>query len=324
MGKSIRKEQEFPAQQAPALNTKIIYDIPLTADLERLVVSLSGVVTLTAVATALKKDGICELIQSVDLIANGSDTIVSVPFAQIVQGNMFRRNSRNAPPLTQPGLAIAAQPFKATGVIDLAAYGVIRPKDTSVRETAYKTLQLAVRFADFASVFTGGTVSASTLAMLVQADETIEMPDATGAASAPIMRPLISYREDSVTGAVTRQRFRLTPEQALRGLTLRAMDATGNVCSDAVLSRVRVYTGTMLRYDKISAAIRDKNQNEMNGGVPTGYYYINFAAQGESADRLNDCYDLRAAAMGGADAYIEYDSAAAMTLCVTQHGYTVF
>lgn len=322
MSKSIRKQQEFPSQQAAGLNTKVVYDIPLTADLERLLILLSGTVTTSVAATALVKDGIAELIQSVDLIANGSDTIASLPFAQLVNGNMFRRYARNAPPVVQPTLAIGVLPFSASGVLDLSAFGAIRPKDSSVRETKYKTLQLILRFApDFTSVMSGATVTGSTINSLVTAHETVELPDpTTGKVTSPILRPLISYREDNVTGATIRQRFRLTPEQALRGLVLRAVNGAGNATTDATLSQVRVYTGTTLRYAKSAAGIRADNQNDMQAAIPTGYYFLNFAAQGQSPDRLNDSYDLRMAVMGGADAYLEYDSSAAMTLGVAQWG----
>lgn len=323
MAKSIRKQQELPAQQAAALGQKVIFDIPLTADLERLTIALSGSVTLTTGAANLLKDGICEIIKAVEVIKDGSDTLVSLPFSQVVQGNMFRRRHRAAPTLLQPLLTIAAQPFSAIGTVDLSAFAVLRRKETSVRETDCKTLQLAITFAsDFTGVFTGGgfVVSTSTLSLIVKADETVEMVDGQGQMSTPILKPLYTARDDSVSAAVTRQRFRLTPEQALRGITMRCCNSS-NVNSDSVLSRVRVYTGNTLRYDMSAAGIRAHNQAEMTAAIPAGYYYLDFAEQGASPDRLNDCYDLRAAVLNGADAYIEYDSLAAMTATITQWGF---
>jgi hypothetical protein len=325
MSKSIRTQQELPAQLAPNPGVKQIFDIPLTSDIESLIISFSGSVQLTTGATQLNKDGIAEFIQSVDLIANGSDTICSVPFPVLVQGNLFRRKGRVAPTLLQPLLTVAVQPFSCVGVLDLAAFGAIRPKDSSVREFSYKTLQLALRYAtDWTPVFNGGgfVTSAIVLTTIVMAQETVEIVDSTGKLTAPILRPLFSYREDTVTGAVTRERFRLTPEQALRGITFRAVNATGVTNSDTVLSRVRIYTGKTLRFDKSAAGIRAQNLADMNATIPTGYYYIDLASSGNSPDRLNDCYDLRAAVLQGADAYIEFDSSAAMTAGITQWGYT--
>lgn len=321
--RSIRKNTVLPSQQSAGLGVRQIFDIPLTCDLERLQITLAGSVTLSAVAAALKLDGICQLIESVELIGNGSTTICNIPFHQLVQGNLFRREFIKEATLTQPGLTVAAHPFYATAILDLSAVGALRPKDSTLRETKYKTLQLALRFADsfIGSVFTTGTVSASTISTRVKADETIEMADSGNQISSPILIPQYSYRELTVSGAADKERFRLTPDQALRGLTMRAVDSTGNVKSDAVLSRVRLYTGTTLRCELTAQAIRDDNIACMQAAVPTGYYYLSFARQPGVPDRMNDAYDLRQAVLGGADAYMEFDTSAALTLGVTQWGY---
>lgn len=325
MAKSQRNQKVLPAQQTPGLGVQVVYDIPLVADLNRITLALSGTVAIgTASATGLYKDGICELIKSVELKRDGSDTLVSVPFSLLVQGNMFRRRKQAAPTLTQPGLTVATQPFAAIGVLDLNAFGALRPKDSALRETDCKTLQLIVTFAsDFTGVFNLGSavVGSSTISLIAKADETVELADpATGAKTKPRLKVLVSNREDNVTGATSRQRFRLTPGQALRGITLRAVNSS-SVTSDSVLSAVRVYVGDKLRTDLTAAAIRAMNQAEFNASIPTGYYYLDFAELGQSDDRLEDCYDLRAEVLQGADAYIEYDSSAQMTLGVTQFGY---
>lgn len=324
MAKSHRNQQVLASQQTPALGTKVVYDIPLTADLSRIVLALDGSVTLSTAATGLLKDGICELIKTVELKRNGSDTLVSVPFSALVNGNMFRRRRQAAPTLTQPGVTAAAQAFSAIGILDLAAYGALRPKDSVVRETDCKTLQLIVTIAsDFSGVFYGNNfaVSASSLTLTAKADEILELQDATGKQSAPRIRPLFSNRDDTVSGAANRNNFKLTPDQALRGITLRASTSAG-LNSDAVLGAVRVYVGKRLALELTAAAIRADNKGEHNAAVPTGYYFLDFAEQGAVPDRLEDCYDLRQAVLGGADARLEYDSLAAMTLNVTQWGYT--
>jgi hypothetical protein len=320
MAASIRKQLELASQQTPALGTKQVFDIPLTADLERVTLALSGTVNLTAAATNLIKDGICELISSVELIKDGSETLVSLPFSQIVNGNLFRRRHRNAPTLLQPLLTLANQPFSAVGTVDLSQYGALRRKETAVRETDCKTLQLIVTYnADFSKVFNGGTITTSTLSMIAKADELVELPDATGGVTTPSLKPNISCRDEILAGAVSRQRFRLTPNQALRGLTVRASTALG-VNSDAVLSKVYVTVGTQQRFALSAAAIRADNLSDMQAVIPTGYYYLDFAEHGAGADRLNDCYNLYQEVLNGADAYVEFDSSAAGTLNVAQYG----
>lgn len=321
MGQSIRKFTELPLQNQPALGQRVIVDIPTTADLESLLIMLSGTVTLTGAASNLLSDGVANIITGVDLIGDGKDVICSLPYAQIVNGNMFRRKTLAAPIVTQPGLTVAAQPFVCEGTLDLAAFNAIRPKDSSVRENSYKTLQLALRFAgDWTGVFNGGTISTTAFTLTIFARETIELKDDKGDVSTPIMRPLFSARDDNFSGAVTRQRFRLTPEQALRGISLRAINST-TVNDDAVLSRVRVYVGKDLRLDMSASCIKEYNKNGMAQAPGTGWYFLDFADGEGSPDKMNDCLDLRSVVTQGADAYIEYDTLKQGVVNIAQYGY---
>lgn len=322
MGASIRKTSTFPLQNQPGLGVRVICDLPRTADLENFLIKLSGIVTLSTGAAALVTDGIWNMIQEVSLIGDGRDTIVSIPFNVLGNGNMFRRKWGSVSQELQPLLTIAAQPFEASAFLDLAAFGALRPKDSNLRETRYKTLQLALRFAnDWTGVFSGGgfVVSGQTLALEISGQESIELADSNGNASGPIFRQLVSSRDDTVTGAVTRQRFKLSPDQILRGLGLRTVTAA-NALADTVLDKVRVYVGNDLRFELPASALKTRNKTSHIAAVKTGYYFMDFADMLGSSDRLNDALDVRREVVSGADCYFEYDSLVAGTVNVTQYG----
>ena len=319
---SIRKFTEMPLQNAPALGVRVICDIPTTSDLENLLLLVSGTVTLTTAAAALTNiDGILNLITAVELIGDGRDTIISIPMTQASRGNLFRHKTRVAPAPVQPGVAIATHPFSMEAVLDLASWGSIRNKDSSLRENQYKTLQLAIRYAgDFAGVLSGGVVSASTHSLTVAARETIEMDGEMEEASAPIMRVLQSARDDNFGGSVSRQRFRLTPEQGLRGLCLR-VTTTANALSDAVLSRVRLYVGKDLRFDFSAATIKRMTEQNSVSGSPVGYYFLDFADGEGSPDKLNDTIDMRFSATQNAWWTTWLTISKAGVVNVAQYGY---
>ena len=323
MGQSIRKFTETPQQNQPLLGARVIFDIPPTSDLDNILIQLSGVVTLSAGSTGLITDGIANIIQSIELIGDGRDPIVSFSGPQAINGNMFRRKKLAAAIVTQPGVGIAAQPFAADMVIDLAQFGAIRPKDAALRENAYRTLQLAVRFAaDWTGVFAGGfAVSATTLALVVALRESIEMGDGSEPAGSPIFRALTTGRDDAFAGAVTRQRFRLSPDQALRGIGIRIVsNAVPPVLSDTLLSRVRVSVGKDVRLDLTAGTIKEMNRNNMITPPNVGYYFLDFADGAGAPDKMNDALDLRNAIIHGADAYFEYDTLGAGVANVTQFG----
>lgn len=321
MGASIRKQSTFPLQNQPALGNVVVCDIPLTADLENMLVTLSGSVTLSGAASALVNDGIANLIDSIELIGDGRTTIVQQKFRTMVNANIFRRKLGMVPTINQPGITAAAHAFEAEGIIDLAAFGAVRPKDSNLRENAYKTLQLRLTMASaWTAVFSGGTVSTSSMSITVRAKETIELPDAKGQVTSPILRPLVSERDITVSAATTRERFRLTPEQALRGLAFRVVNGS-DALSDSVLSNVRVYVGSDQRLDLTAAVIKESTKAEFVGADLTGYYFVDFADGAGAPDRLNDCLNLRNAATKGADCYVEIDTAAAGTISVVQCGF---
>ena len=86
--KSFSRDIEVPARTAAAFGVTAVYNIPLTADLDKIDIDLTGVMNVTGAGASIVGDGIPELIRSVDLVADGNIVINSVPFSQLVNGNI--------------------------------------------------------------------------------------------------------------------------------------------------------------------------------------------------------------------------------------------
>lgn len=325
MAKSLSREQEIPARVTPAFGVTAVFPISLTANLDSIVIALTGGMDVTTGGGALIGDGIANLITSVDLVGNGSIPISSVPFSVLVNDNIWRRTQGFAPIVAQPALGVAVNAFSATGVLDLKAFGALRPKDSTLVELAWTTLELRLNIAaDFTGVQGGGgsvvLVSGSTVALNVIAHETIELPDATNKITMPTKRPQNASRDVPIAGAGTRNYYRLNPGQLLRGLALRVQTAAG-ANSDAILTALRVYVGNSLRYQVSGAGIIAENTANMLAARTAGHLFVNFTKQLGSVERLTDELDLLIASLGGADAYLEIDVNAACTVKVTQFGH---
>ena len=324
MGQSFSRSTEMPARTAPAFGVTAVWSFPLTANLDKIDIQLTGTVDVTVAAAALVGDGAPEIIKSIDLVGDGNVVICSIPFATLVNGNMWRRFAGLAPAVSQPSLLVGVNAFSALATLDLKSFASLRPKDTTLVETSFRVLELrAVIASDFTGAISGGTVlvSGSSIAMNIVAHETIELPDARGATSLPSKRAQYSSTDIVVAGAASRQYKRLTPGQHLRGLTLRVQNAAGTVDTDGILTAVRLYIGNSQRYNVSGAGIVSKNQSQMLAARPVGYYYLNFTEQQGSVERLNDEIDLRLATLGGADAYMEFDTNAAAVVRITQWGH---
>lgn len=326
MGESIRTRTELTPQNQPALGAKVIYDIPRTADLESLFVLFTGSITLSTGATSIIKDGILELITSVELVANGSrDVIMSIPFSTAMQGNYPRRKNNSLPSISQVGVAIAANTFSVAGSIDISSFGTLRPKDTSLRESNYESLQLAFRFAgDLTGVYTGGgfVVSATSLNLVVSVRETVELPDALGKFSNPIGRVLRTSQDVIIAGASNKVQLKMTPGQALRGVVLKVTtNASPPVFSNTLLTRTRLNVGKVNRVDMAGATIIAEQTHRFGTPAPVGYYYLDFADRHGSVDYLSDAIDLDPLQTSSADSILEFDTSGACVISVEQDGY---
>lgn len=320
MGQSLRNDYEVSAQNTPALGVVQVYDIPRTGDLESLMIALSGSVTLSGAGSALTADGILNLISDVELVAdNGKVVIASVPFRMLVNGNLPRRKHGAVPSITQPGVTAAAHSFEAEGILDMG-YGLMRAKDAFLRENAYTDLKLRLRFASSYAVVSDGTVGALTITTAVRARETLELPDADGIASSPSVRLQRTANDLDVSGAVTKKQFKLTAEQGLRGIVLRVVNGSAAL-SDAILSRVRVTVGKVERLNLSATVLKESTKTEFVGAQLTGYYFIDLADGNGAPDKLADTLDLTSVSTGGADSFIEIDTAAAGTITIDQIGY---
>jgi hypothetical protein len=316
MADSIRTANELTPQNQPSLGAKVVYDIPRTADLESIFVLFNGSITLSTAATSIIKDGILELITSVEL---------SIPFSTAMQGNYARRKNGSTPSISQVGVAAAVNTFSVAGSLDLSSFATLRPKDTSLREGNYESLQLAFRFAgDFTGVYTGGgfVSSGNSLNLVVAVNETVELPDAQGKYSNPIGRVLRTSQDIIIGGASNKVQLKLTPGQALRGVVLKVTtNATPPVFSNTLLTRSRLNVGKVNRLDKAGTTITASQNHRLPVAAPVGYYFLDFADRHGGVDYLSDAIDLDPAQTNGADSILEFDVSGACVISVLQDGY---
>lgn len=168
------------AQVPLTLNSQIPIQMPRNYDYETIFIRISGTVTLpVALAVgsngfkpALRSDAPSGLITNVQLLMEGRNALINVPFHVLNQANV--RRSRNffsmAIPETygatqNPGLVKNAATastalventaitFEATIAVDLQNVLGMRPKDSVLRSGGMQTLDLRITTADSAALF---------------------------------------------------------------------------------------------------------------------------------------------------------------------------
>lgn len=322
---SLRTASELVSLNLPALGQKVVFDIPITADLESLDINFYGTFTLGAGATSVITDGMLNLITSCELKGDGGrTTIVSMPFNSLVQSNMWRAKKGSEAAVVQPNITAGAQTYNIAASLDLSAYAAMRAKDSSLRESAYSDLKLEFRFApDFTVVYAGaGAVTVPVFNLSAIANETVELVSISGETSNPTVRVLNTAADLVVAGATSKLQYRLTNGVGLRGLALR-VQSTANppVLSDNILLSARIIVGKTVRRDISGAALKAKMAKENPVTPPTGYYFFDFTEFSGSVDQLSNLIDTSAASTGGADCFLEVATNAAATITIIQYGY---
>lgn len=329
MPDSIRTKAALSGNAVPVLGKKVRFNIPRTADLEKLLIIFSGTITNSVAATSLITDGILNLITNVSLEANSGRTIIaSMPFSMLVKGSTFPQRKRGkSPALTNVGVTAAAHVFRVATEFSLASFGTVRPKDTSLREGDYESLSLVFQFAptlvDY--VYEAGTSVATTLDLEVMAAECVELKDAAGKYSSPTARVSESANDIDFSGASSNVAYKLAAGQGLRGIVLRVQStATPPVLSDTLLKDVTVRVGKVERISKLTAAMI---KDDMSTFIPsaslpgTGYFVIDFMHRQGSDENLTDALDLMPENTNGADSEIIFGTTAACKITMLQKGY---
>lgn len=269
-------------------NAPLGIPMELGLDLYSIGFKINATLDVTAAATAVRAEAPSQLIQRVELVADGKNTIASVPFVNLTHGNAFRHSRAAVTPPT--GVSIANYAVKAAGKLDMATVDGVNPKDTALHTNQFGSLRLRLTFGSAAACFVGGTVglgAGSTVDVFVK--EAVELT--TAGQTAPRFVRKMSYLEQDITANNTNLLIPLPVGNQIRAVELRAEDAGEPV--DTIINNVKLYSGTDVRFDLDGEHVKDTNIEDYgafaSGGMPAGFYIADFCADG----RLTNAWDLR-------------------------------
>lgn len=179
-------------------------------------------------------------ISRVELIANGRDTIWSVP-AEVIE--MLNRIDYGCVPTASHPSNDAAATYTFTGsfIIDLAVMRAIRPIDTLFPAAALSTFDLKITWGAGADMFTGA-VDFTSAAIQTTTELTVESFEEIGVVPGGVGVNKISEINRTLTGANTRYQVQLATGNTYKGFLLYTN--VDNVPVDTMLDGVSVESGT--------------------------------------------------------------------------------
>lgn len=277
-------------------NGQISIDVPRGYDIEALYFRLYGTVNVTTnFAGGVRAEAPCQLIKRIELVADGKNTIASVPLTLLNRGNAMRRGQLG--PLTPPSAAtIAAYSVEAGAVLDMANMDGIRSKDSNLRTNGMSLLQLRFTFGAAADIFKPGAGVGNIANMYVDvfSSEMIELPNADGSITSPLYMQKRAYQDITVLASNANQQVILPVGNILRGLVIRAVGlTTAGEPDNGIINNIQLASGVDVRFNLPGLDVRALNKVDFQiTTLPDGYYYVDLMSNGSFNTQASEGWDL--------------------------------
>lgn len=282
------------AQVQVVENGQAILDVPRGYDIESIHFRLYGQLNITTAASSIRAESPSQLIKRVELVADGKNTIASLPFVLLNRGNPFRRGQLgNLQP--QSAVSIAAYQIEATGYLDQANIDGIRQKDSNLRTSGMSLLQMRFTFGAAVDTQIGGAGSLTNVFVDVSTIEMIEIPDPkTGEITKPMYLVKRAYQDVAFTTSNANMQVTLPVGNIMRGVVIRTEGfTTAGEPSNAVLNNAILASGVDVRLNLPGAVIRSMNSMDYDvSAIPNGIYILDMMTQGGFNTQASEGWDL--------------------------------
>lgn len=273
-------------------------DLPRDYDYETIFVRVTGGLQVTATATSVRAEAPTQVVQRIEVIADGKNNLFSAPFWFTCLGNNARPIIENgARAVTPPsGVAVATYQVEANGAIDMMTADAVRPKDSNFRSAGLSLFQLRMTFGQPGDAFIGGTVVYNNMFVEIYIQQLVEVPDATGQMTNPIALKKVSYQEIGLASSNANQEIRLPAGNQIKSVTIRTDGSTtAGEPSTTVLNNVILSAGVDVRFNLTGPQVRAKNNADF-GAFLAGYYVADLTHKGMAPINMTDLWDVSGAA----------------------------
>lgn len=327
MGQQYRTKRR-PISTTLTENNVFTFDLPRGYDLESLIIRITGTAHVTTGGSAVRALAPSQLIKRVELVADGKNTIASVPGWMLIKS--FGRSQTGY--MLPPTAASAADySVEMVGALDQALIDGIRPKDSNLRTSGMSLLQLRITTGACTDLFTGSPAGSMTaFNVSVTMVETVELPDAKGVLSSPLYLQKRSYQDIALPASNGNQQIVLPIGNALRGIYI--LTTINGEPSNAVLNNIQLASGLDVRLNLPAADLQRLNSIDYapvgmlsNTTTPqssslfdTGFYVADLMKNGPGDCNVTNAWDLTKASEAKAIVDVNGGAGYAMTIVTTE------
>lgn len=273
-------------------------DLPRDYDYESIFLRVAGGLQVTTLATSVRAEAPTQIVQRLEVIADGKNNIFSAPFWFTCLANRGRPiTEQGARAVTPPsGVAVATYQVEANGIIDMMTADSVRPKDSNFRSSGLSLFQLRMTFGQPGDCFIGGVVAYSNMFVEIFVQQLVEVADAAGTMTSPIALKKVSYQEIGLASSNANQEIRLPAGNQIKSVCIRTDGlTTAGEPSTGVLNNAALAAGVDVRFNLTGPQLRAKNNADF-GSFTAGYYVLDLTSKGQAAIHLTDLWDVSGAA----------------------------
>lgn len=287
----LRRPIGFIAFQA---NVPVTIDLPRDYDYETLGLRIVGALNVTTAATSVRAEAPCQVVNRLEVVADGKNTIFNAPMWYPSMANYPRALLESGARVTTPPTAatVANYNVEANGFIDFATLDGIHPKDSNFRPSGLSLFQLRCTFGAPGDSFVGGVVAAGAgLGLEVYSVQCVEQPATDGTYSSPIALRKVSTQRVPCQATNAAQEIRLPAGNKIRSMVFRGEGATtAGEPSTAVINNITAQNGVDVRFNLSAGQTRALNNADM-GQITPGYYVLDFLQNGPALKKLSELWD---------------------------------
>jgi len=272
--KYLRKESQ--AKFSPSAQERIL--ISRNYHIRYLLCALT--INHTNTTAVFKDDGFANLINAIQIVANGNKTIKHVDVKKLIANAVY---DKGKPMKSTLKTANGAQVSKIYFTIDFAQRGMARPNDTIENASLYTTFDMLIDWANSASVGTGVVVDSATLE--VSSNQSVGYSRNPGE---KIAHSVETQLTEEITSSTTEYQINLPVKKIYQKLLIGSF-LNGNR-SNAIINNVKLKSGTTVfadwRADDLKADNIDRYEIAVESTVD-GMLMLDLVDRGRNSDALD-------------------------------------
>lgn len=234
----------------------------------------------TNASASFKTDGFANLINAIQIVANGNKTIKHVDVKKLVANAVY---GSGRPMKSVLKTADGTQQSELYFTIDFSKRGMVRPNDTIENSALYTTFDMLIDWANDSAVGTGITINSATLE--VSSNQLVNYSRNTGERIAHFVETQLT---EEITSSTTEYQISLPVKKIYQKLLIGSF-LDGNK-TDAIVNRVKLKSGTTVFADWKAEDLKADNLDRYKIATEStvdGLLMLDLTDRGRNSDALD-------------------------------------